>query len=471
MTRPTIPAVVLTVSVILSTVPGALPGASAAGFPTTDPADDARLVGGELVVYQLDNDDLDTLHPGSVLDRSPTESHGTIVGEPVRTDGVHGDAVTFRRNRDDAVVLDDLTGPRALAANFTVMAWLNLSAPNCCGDHVLVEAVAGTSTMLRLRLTWDHGIRLRLRDAAGTLRTYDPGLAIPSEGWHHVAVVANGGFIHWVLDGSTVHTDVRPDEIFDASTLTDVSIANEVGGSSDSLRGALDGFRIYDRSLANDEITDIADRPYFHPNAAPVADAGGDRTVSCTGPLTDVTLDGTGSSDPDGDPLWFLWSATSLHHETSIPIDDPTAPVTDAIFPVGTSRVDLVVSDGEFNATDTSDVTVLDGGAPAVTSVWPDAPGIYTGDQGVAGGDEIVVVRSVEVTAGAADQCSGVDKVVFTVDDGAQVVEDATAPYGFMFAPRGAGVQFHTIDVVAVDDHGNASPAETIDLTVVAGSV
>ena len=108
-------------------------------------------------------------------------------------------------------------------------------------------------------------------------------------------------------------------------------------------------------------------------NEPPVADAGEDRTVECAGHAgTEVTLDGTGSSDPDGDPLTFAWAAPG------ITFDDPSSATPAATFPLGTTTVTLTVADpsGE-SSTDQVDITVVDTTPPTVSvmatpaSLWP----------------------------------------------------------------------------------------------------
>ena len=92
---------------------------------------------------------------------------------------------------------------------------------------------------------------------------------------------------------------------------------------------------------------------------APTADAGPDRTVD-EGTL--VTLNGTGSSDPNGDTLSYSWRQTSGPPTVSLAGDDTALPTFTA--PTVAADTDLVftltVSDSTENTTDAVTITVLD---------------------------------------------------------------------------------------------------------------
>jgi PKD domain len=80
-------------------------------------------------------------------------------------------------------------------------------------------------------------------------------------------------------------------------------------------------------------------------NTPPVADAGPDQTIECG---NTVTLDGSGSTDADGDSLTYTWTG---------PFGTLTGPVINAPLGAGTNTIALSVDDGK-GGTDTDSVTI-----------------------------------------------------------------------------------------------------------------
>jgi len=101
-------------------------------------------------------------------------------------------------------------------------------------------------------------------------------------------------------------------------------------------------------------------------NRAPVANAGAARTVTAG---TVVTLDGSGSSDPDGDALSYAWSLTRPAASGAV-LSAPTTVAPSFNGDVaGTYTATLTVSDGQLSASAAVTITVqappsgLDGAA------------------------------------------------------------------------------------------------------------
>jgi hypothetical protein len=102
---------------------------------------------------------------------------------------------------------------------------------------------------------------------------------------------------------------------------------------------------------------------YAAENQPPIADAGPDQTAVEQDSLggASVTLDGSGSSDPDGDPLTYSWTWPGGGPATSV---SPTVSL-----PLGTTTIALVVNDGTVNSVpDTVDIKVQDMTPPSVVA-------------------------------------------------------------------------------------------------------
>ncbi|MGH8547580.1 MAG: PKD domain-containing protein [Methylococcales bacterium] len=105
------------------------------------------------------------------------------------------------------------------------------------------------------------------------------------------------------------------------------------------------------------------------PNRAPSANAGPDQTVRIGDP---VTLDGSGSTDPEGSPLTYFWTFASMPSGSTVFLSDPTA--VNPVFTVdlaGSYVLELVVNDGLKNSAPDR-VTITTVNSPPVADAGPD---------------------------------------------------------------------------------------------------
>ncbi|MDT8420067.1 MAG: PKD domain-containing protein [Desulfuromonadales bacterium] len=134
------------------------------------------------------------------------------------------------------------------------------------------------------------------------------------------------------------------------------------------------------------------------PNSPPIADAGADQNVATSGT---VTLDGSGSFDPDGDPLTFSWAFTSRPAGSSATLSDAAAenPTFTADLE-GTYVLQLIVNDGTVNST---------ADAVTVIAVTPNSP--PTAD---AGADQDVATGTTVTLSGSGSVDPDDDPLTFS---------------------------------------------------------
>jgi hypothetical protein len=204
-------------------------------------------------------------------------------------------------------------------------------------------------------------------------------------------------------------------------------------------------------------------------NEPPVADAGPDTTVECTGSSgTPVTLNGLRSSDPDGDAITYAWSAPG------ITFDDPASATPTGTFPLGATTVTLVVSDGVETDEDEVVVTIEDTTPPTVTVtldpalLWPPnhkLADIHATVIAEDACDGAVDVRLLSITSNEPDEGEG---------DGDQpddIQEEAlgTADFDFLLRSERQGPavgRTYTVCYEAEDGSGNVGEGcATVEVT------
>jgi len=160
-------------------------------------------------------------------------------------------------------------------------------------------------------------------------------------------------------------------------------------------------------------------------NRPPVADAGSNQQLECNSHSgRSVMLNGTGSSDPDGDALTYQWTATG------ITFDNAGSATPTATFPLGTTVVTLTVNDGYQTDQDMVTIEIVDTTPPVV--MCPDDITVEcTSHTGTPATDPAIV--AFLAGASATDVCDpsptiddnapgtfplGTTPVTFTAEDG-----------------------------------------------------
>jgi hypothetical protein len=121
-------------------------------------------------------------------------------------------------------------------------------------------------------------------------------------------------------------------------------------------------------TVSNGAGSDAATVTVSTTNTPPVANAGPNRTVA---PGTTVTLNGSGSSDVDGDPLTYSWILSSRPSGSNATLIAPnTASPVFTVDKAGTYTATLVVNDGKVNSAP-SVVTITTQNTPPVANAGP----------------------------------------------------------------------------------------------------
>lgn len=181
-------------------------------------------------------------------------------------------------------------------------------------------------------------------------------------------------------------------------------------------------------------------------NNPPVANAGPDQEIECAGPSgSSVTLNGLGSSDPDGDQLTYTWtwsggSATGVNPTIQLPL--------------GTTPVTLTASDGKATSAATVNITVRDSIPPVTTAT---------------GGSENWYNANVISAFSATDSCSGIKEIYYSINGVETVVPGNSA--SAIIATEG----INNISYFSVDNADNIESPNSfivkIDKTPPTGSV
>jgi predicted outer membrane repeat protein len=191
-----------------------------------------------------------------------------------------------------------------------------------------------------------------------------------------------------------------------------------------------------------DSATDNVQITVNNLNREPIANAGPDQTVL---ELTTITLNGSGSSDPDGDPITYLWQQVS---GPAVTLTDVTAaqPTFDTPEVAATTTLEfaLVVNDG--TAESAADSVVI-----TITKELNKAPPIIDGGTGTFALPENSVIGTIVTTIMVSDADGTTPVLSMTGGDGVFSIDNTTGEIRVVGALDYETKSSYTLTITASD--------------------
>jgi hypothetical protein len=229
----------------------------------------------------------------TAIDSTGNGWHGTLVGGANRVAGKSGSAVDLS-GTNQYVALP--SGVVSSHDKITLAAWVNLDTVSNWTRIFDFGSGSATNMFLTPKNGANGKIRFAIKNNGSAEQIIDGQAALPTGGWHHVAVTLNGStgilYVDGVQVGSNTAMTLKPSDM-------GATTQNWIGRSQypdPYLDGRVDDFRIYNRALTASEVSHVINGHTALPTAElPFNEATGTTASDLSGNGWTGTLNGGAS--------------------------------------------------------------------------------------------------------------------------------------------------------------------------------
>jgi PKD repeat protein len=333
---------------------------------------------------------------------------------------------------------------------------LPMTATGLDGEPLVFQRWEVTGADLTGCWTGDVGEAIAGRVGYKALLSFEDGVAAPTNTWQGKAIYAplSPDTSAPVVTIKAQHDCmiVEQDDVVPAEyTCTDPGGVDRapscvgpvpVGAPIDTSTVGTHTFSVTGTDASGNTRTNSIEYTVVPTNQPPLASAGDDQRVD-EGDL--VTLDGTASSDPDGDTLSYSWTLQPGYTGPGVTLSDPTAQQpTFTPTDNGQYTFTLTVDDGRGGSATDETVVTVDNLAPVITSFSSPLDPVPVGS--------VVNLSATFTDAGTNDTHTATFALDTQTQNGTVTETDGSGSATGAFTPTAAGV--YTASVTITDDDG-----------------
>ena len=353
---------------------------------------------------------------------------------------------------------DKLNNGIMASSELTFEAWVTTANTNQFGPARLMTISSNpdlrNATLGQTGTAYNGRVRSTTTTNNGVPTLTTPSNLASTSLKHVVMTRDTSGIIRIYVDGSLVASQNNGGLLTNWNTSYAFALANELSGNRPWL-GTFHLAAVYNQALSGAEVQQNydagADGGSGGPiNQPPTANAGADQTVTDTDNSGSeaVTLNGSGSTDPDGSIVSYSWTESGIQIATGA---TPTANLS-----VGTHNITLIVTDDDSATAFDTVVITVEGGVtnqPPIANAGPDQTVTDTDNSG----SEAVTLNG----AGSTDSDGTVVSYIWN-ESGSQIATGVNPSVDL-------SVGTHNITLIVTDDDG-ATAFDTVVITVESGA-